>query len=122
MVAGVVAQENVVGPGGVVHRRHTSLSAVTRGPRRDSGRPWPNIPAAEVEPLRAELPFDVLRSLKVNVDVKFLFILPFGTILSSRRLPLYGTVCSPVKGTATWTYDPQERHNQIEHNISGHDA
>ena len=44
MVAGVVAQEDVVGPGGRVHRRLASLSAVSRESCRGSDELWRSSP------------------------------------------------------------------------------
>jgi hypothetical protein len=74
------------------------------------------IPAAGVEPRRAELPVVVLGYFKVDVDAGLFFILPFGAILSSSRLPLYGTLCLPVSDKAPRACDPQNRHDAIEHN------
>ena len=103
-VAGVVAQEDVMARGRVVHRRHTTLSAATCGPCRDSARPSPVIPAAGVQSPRAVQRLDVLRyiDVAVGVDAILHFIFPFSTILSASRWLLYGTVYSPVKSTVPW--------------------
>jgi hypothetical protein len=79
------------------------------------------IPAAEVDPGSAEPAIDVLRYFKVDVDAGLVFILPFGTILSSSRLSLYGTLCLPVSDKASRAYDPQNRHSHVEHKFyNGH--